>query len=116
MEERIDPKDWTIPELLKHVFREVTELKGIITQSNGKLDNYMAAVDAKLEQQRVFYDGVVNELQNQMRSQELKIEKLITQGEEREKVVTTFKGNVKLWIVIGGFIISLLSLGIQLIL
>lgn len=113
---RIDPKDWTIPELIKHTYREVENAKAMLHDTLTKLDTYASTFDGKIEANRVNSEIVFQELRDKINDQRSQIEKLITQREEQEKAMTKLSGNVKLWIAIASFVMALASTIIQIFL
>jgi len=67
METKIDPQDWTVPELLKHVYREVMSLK-----------ENMAVIQLEMTTARSFYEKELSHINELFRGDIEKLNKNIT--------------------------------------
>lgn len=108
METKIDPQDWTVPELLKHVYREVMSLKENTT-----------VIQSEMVSSRTFYEKEINRINDLFRRDIERLNKDITiinterklEKEQQESTVSKLRNNMKIWIgVLGIAIPSLLGI------
>lgn len=105
METKIDPQDWTVPELLKHVYREVMLLKDDTT-----------VIKSELVSARSFYEKELNRINDLFRRDIERLNQDITiinterklEKEQQSTIVSKLRNNIKIWISILSIVIPLI--------
>lgn len=85
--ERINPEgDWSVPELLRHVYRQVTEMKAQIES---------------IKNDRSLYDRIYKA--------EIKLVELTTELETEKNLLKAQMERIRVWVAIGGVAIAVCS-------
>lgn len=113
MESKVDPKDWTLVELVKHTYRQQERVEEKLEITSNKLDNYMSTVETKFDNHRQLMDATFTDLQTKFQKHELMIAKLQTQREEDQRNANKNNINIKLLVASVGLMITILTFAIN---
>ena len=90
----IDLKGWTVTELLKHVYREVLELKTSSVNLSIKFDKNMHEIDEKINRLTDKFETKIQNLEKELTHLETSFN---MQTAQEEKTLARLNSNSKYW-------------------